>query len=334
MAHAITTSLTYSKEDAQRYFFSPLFIKDPELESFDTLFDVQGSFKLDKFSSLEKITKAEATGFSGSTGATYTQRSIAVSRVEAEVSQAGGTFYNTVKGELLRRGLNKDDITGTVLQDIVAELFLRGMKRDMKRQLWLGNSSLSAKPDYDIYDGIFENYTNLPAGQQLSIAASGGDINVMTGAALNAGAASDIFEALYEAAPAELIEMQGEAVIEVSGSIADNWITENETKATDMAHGFLLDGLGNSLKWRGVAVRVHRDWDTHIAADSADLGITNPHRAVMHVPKNVCVGTDINQVGSFDMWYNKDEKENRFRGEYVIGTNYKNDELAVTAITA
>lgn len=318
MAHLITTALTFVKEDASKYFFQPMFVNNPDLASFDVMYGVNGSFKLQKFASLDKITIAEAAGFSGQTGAALTQRTITVARCEAEASQAGGTFYNTIMGEVLRRGLNKDDITGTLMQEIVSHIFMKGANRDLNRQIWLGDTAGTA--DYSIYDGIFKQYTGLPAGQKL-VGAVG---------ALATDAAIGAFETMYAAAPDELLEMQSDAVIEVSGTMADNFRETLEAKGVSEGFMAIVNGIPQ-LRWRGLNIIVHREWDTHISGDSL---ATNVHRAVFHVRKNVAIGTDINEVGGADVWYNKDAKENRFRLEYVCGVNYKADELAVTYISA
>jgi len=215
--------------------------------------------------------------------------------------------------------LNKDDITGTLMQEIVSTVFTVGADRDLNRQLWLGDTA-SGNADYSPYNGIFKNYASLPAGQKI-VGAVG---------ALGTDAAIGAFESLYAAAPDELLEMQGEAVLEVSGTMADNFRETLEAKGVSEGFMAIVDGIPQ-LKWRGINIIVHREWDTHIAGDSL---ATDVHRAVFHVRKNVAIGTDINEVGGADVWYNKDEKENRFRMEYVIGTNYKNDELACTYISA
>lgn len=319
MAQLITTALTYSKEDAAKYFFQPMFVQNPMLSDFDVMYGVNGSFKLQKFASLDKVTKAEAGGFSGQTGAALTQRSIVVARMEAEASQNGGTFYNTIMGEVLRRGLNKDDISGTVLQEIVSSIFMKGTERDLNRQLWFGDTG-SIDVDYNVYSGIFKQYASLPAGQKL-VGAIG---------ALGTDAAIGAFETMYAAITPELREMWNDVVIEVSASMADNYRETLETKGVSEGFNAIVNGIP-SLKWRGASIIVHPEWDTHIVADTL---ATDTHRAIMHVRKNIAIGTDINEVGGADVWYNKDLKENRFRMEYVIGTNYKNDELAVTYISA
>lgn len=333
MANLITSSLSYSKEDAQKYFLQPLFVQNSAMDYFEIMTNVKSSQKLDKFSTLDKITVSEAAGFNGQTGVTYTQRSVSVARMEAEVEQAGGAFFNTIKGELLKLGLNKDDVSGTVIQTIIADIMLRGVKRDMERQLWFSDSSntATAYADYNSYDGIFKQLAGLPAAQKLGILST-----------LAADTARDTFQSMINAMPNEGMENRADLVFFCTRSMADNYRATLRTGHQELAY---LSGVNGtpSLAYQGIPVVEMGQWDTHIAADSnIATPLTAPalqnasnkfdgHIAVLTVKNNIVIATDYNAVSGADVWYNKDLKVNRFRFEYVIGTNFKNTELTVTA---
>lgn len=327
MANLITTSLSYSKEDAQKYFLQPLFVQNSALDYFEIMTNVKSSQKLDKFSTLDKITKQEAAGFNGATGVTYTQRTIAVARMEAEIEQSGGAFFNTIKGELLKLGLNKDDVTGTILQTIVADIMLRGVKRDLERQLWF-NDSANADADYNVYDGIFKQLAGLPAGQKLAIASG----------ALGAGVAKAEFQSMIDAMPNEGLENRADLVFFCTRSMADNYRVSLSTGGQELAYQSSVNGTPQ-LAYQGIPIVEMAQWDTHISADATKLAPSlqngsndfDGHIAVLTVKNNIVIATDYNSVGGADVWYNKDLKVNRFRFEYVIGTNFKNTELTVTA---
>ncbi|QDP49426.1 MAG: hypothetical protein Unbinned2716contig1000_7 [Prokaryotic dsDNA virus sp.] len=325
MANLITHSLNYSKEDAQKYFMQPLFVGNSALDYFEIMTGVKSSQKLDKFSTLQKITKANVTGFAGATGVSYTQRSITVARMEAEVAQAGGAFWNSIKGELLRTGNNKDDISGTKLQKIVADIMMRGVMRDLERQLWFSDTA-SASADYNVYDGILKQLTSLPAAQRL------GCLSVLT-----TDTARDKFQAMIDAMPSEGMEDRSQLVIMASRSLCDNYRATLRSGGQELAYLSMTDGTPQ-LSYQGIPIVEMGLWDSVIGADAASTAPApqntandlDGHLAVLTVKNNIVVGTDYDSVSGADMWYNRDEKENRFRLEYVVGTNYKNDELTVT----
>ena len=50
MANVINTSLTWSQEDARRYFLSPLFYENDHLKGMEVISDISGaSIKLDRY---------------------------------------------------------------------------------------------------------------------------------------------------------------------------------------------------------------------------------------------------------------------------------------------
>ena len=76
-------------------------------------------------------------------------------------------------------------------------------------------------------------------------------------------------------------------------------------------------GTGSTITPPALDTSVGNDYDAHLA--------------VLTVKNNIVIATDYESVSGADMWYDKKDKFNRFRFEYVIGAQYKNDELTVTA---
>lgn len=143
MANLITTSLTYSKESATEYFFKPLFIESDLMQECTVMTDIKSSKKLNEISTLSGITKAYAQGasFTASTGATITQRTLTVVDLKAEVKQNGKAFKDFVGQELLKKGWAENDVIGTEFEKIVAELFMRAIKKDLQSLIWLADTN-------------------------------------------------------------------------------------------------------------------------------------------------------------------------------------------------
>ena len=319
MADFITNTLpTWYKEDVTNYFLQPLFRDPSVLRIFDVRSNIKSSERMTKFSAVEKITKAHAPGWNPSAGATQTTRDLVVKRVQAEIEQDANKFFDTVMGELLRSGTSKNDLTGTQLQAIIADLYLKSVQRDFNRQIWFGDTaSLSA--DYNAYDGIFKILAGLPAGQKL----------VFPAGAIGVDGAVAEFEKVKAAAPSELLENRQDTVLIVSRSVADNYRESLRSGSTEQAFMNLQDGV-NTLRWDGFEVIEMAQWDSHIAADGL---ATDPHRIVMTHKQNIVIGTDFEQA-TVENWYERKDKLNMFRFEYVTGVQYRNDELTVTDIAA
>ena len=128
--------------------------------------NVQSSYKLNLFDAIQKKTKAYATGLSGGTGATYTQRTLTVTDMKAEAANSAQEFKNTVFETARKKGYAANDITDTVLQDIIMEIWMRGVRTDLFRQFWLshthketvtsGQYTGTADTDYNAYQGMWD----------------------------------------------------------------------------------------------------------------------------------------------------------------------------------
>lgn len=179
----ITHSLSYTKEDKLEYVLRPLFLANDIRDIITVRTDIQGSEKLDFISTLSKITKAYAQGtsFTPSTGVTVTQKTLTVAKLKAEVRQSGNAFFGWVKEHALNKGYDWDNIDGTIFKQIVAEVFMAGLKADLQRQIFLGNDKKEVgvtgalDADYKEYDGfwtrIIEDFASvsIPAAQRITL---------------------------------------------------------------------------------------------------------------------------------------------------------------------
>jgi hypothetical protein len=149
---------------------------------------------------------------------------------------------------------------------------------------------------------------------------------------------------MIDAMPNEGLENRADLVFFATRSLCDNYRATLGTVTNGQELAYLSSVNGTpQLAYQGIPVVEMAQWDTHIVADSnVGTPLTAPslhtaankfdgHIAVLTVKNNIVIATDYNSVGGADVWYNKDLKVNRFRFEYVIGTNFKNTELTVTA---
>ena len=90
MANVISTSLTWSQEDAQKYFLAPLFYENEHLKGMDVITDVSGvSILLDRYTSVKDITKTMTTATSFTADGTQsTNSNITLTLIRLEVEHA------------------------------------------------------------------------------------------------------------------------------------------------------------------------------------------------------------------------------------------------------
>lgn len=128
--------------------------------------NVQSSLKINLFDAVSKKTLAYATGFSGGTGATYTQKTLTVADMKAEAANSAHEFASTVFETARKKGYMANDITDTILEEIIMEVWMRGVKQDLFRQIWLGDTAKTtvssgawtgtADVNYSAYNGFWK----------------------------------------------------------------------------------------------------------------------------------------------------------------------------------
>jgi hypothetical protein len=328
--------------DALQYFVSPLFLGEDVLSGMDVMTEIKGKTNLDHFAAASFLTKADnGESFVGGEGAIYTNPTISPVRVEVEVSMNGNNFYNKVKGQVLRSGTDKDNVDGTVLKQIGAEILMQGIAADFNRQLWfcedelthsVAGSTHNNAAHYELYNGIFASLAaKVLAAQKVTTAYT---------------TATVMLKAMYAAATPELKELPKKFY--VSGAIADDYVDELVAEGNHVAYADGQDGIAN-LKFRGIPIVIRRDWDALLVAEGAaisatvgaevDAGITgctgtlDAYRAALIADNGVVVGTDFGGA-AVETWYNQDQKELRFRLGYLCDTVLLDAKLAVTYISA
>lgn len=186
MANFITTSVSWAGKENFDYMIKPMFVgKSPlETEGIRILPNVQDKQLLNYFSPIAKLLKAYAVGFTGVGGSVYSQRTLNVYKMKAESQDDATVFFNTVYGQLLKKG-NWNELSPAgqeaELYTILTGLFMQGINSDVFRQFWLSQTVKSvvtsgvdtgvADMDYNAYDGIwkkiFANAATSPSATQI-----------------------------------------------------------------------------------------------------------------------------------------------------------------------
>lgn len=152
--------------------------------------------------------------------------------------------------------------------------------------------------------------------------------------ALASGESEDMFLALWKGASKVLKQIpKKQKVLLVTDSVLDNYIEYLEGLGTEQANKLIVDGR-EMYTYRGIPI-IPMGWDEYLETDfpHADGELPPyPHRIIYTALGNLVLGLDAaNSYNKTEMWYNKDEEENRFRTKLIMGAQYVHNELmAVT----
>lgn len=273
MANLITTALTFSKESTTEYFIKPLFLAEDIRSAVDVHLDVKSSKKLDLIDKLENITKAYAQGtsFTSSTGITITQKTITTYAMKAEVRQNGRAFYNYVKQAALRSGVNENDISGTIFEKIVMEIFMNALHADLQRQIWFGNT-IKETTSSDIATGTADTNFNVYKGYWPRVIDDVASTTIASGQRVNLNSTDYLTTVgVKQVATCSLSGSSGTANITING-IA--YLATYATSLTVTAAAFVTShSAAITARWNG-AVVTSSGGDIIVTANIAGVAIS------------------------------------------------------------
>ena len=326
----ITGVTSWSQEEVQKYFLEPLFVSNNSLKYMDVMTDVSGaSINLDRYAALKNVTKAHALSAFSSSAQTSanTKVELTLKRLEVEHQTAAFTMFNHIKSQLLKKGIARNDISGTIIQEIVSTLLMQGISRDFSSILWWGDEDDGDATPYSLKNGFWKIMSEQLEGGS---AAAGQ-------ATVNGGNALTGLENMIAARSNDLAAQDN--VIWCSRAFADDYRKQLRAEDTHVdAYRDLQNGIAN-LSFNGIPMVVVPEWDADIAQNGGNMadmdGNIAPNTtaetmaAVLTMPGNFTVATDF-KSNPVDMWYNRDEKMNRFRMTYSFGCNIKEPTMWVS----
>lgn len=284
---------------------------------------------------LEKITKLDAGCGTGATSKAiaFRQKSWDPKSMKVWLQLCANEFEQTLMIYSQKKGLNRDDITGTDIAKFMVDHINPAMLEDMFRIAWFNDTDHStvdassgsmlltsgiSTTDYDMLDGFWNQIfaiVTANSARRVTIAENSAVSKVLQDT-LGANTANDLFADLLTQADPRLRAAQSKLII-CTQSLFDNYIDFLESKDNSVAY-LRFEGGFTGVKRRNVTVIGWEFWDRTIRADF-DQGTTwdRPHRALLTTPENLQIGLDDQAaLNDLEIWYSQDTEKNNFRGKY------------------
>lgn len=331
----LETDITYGGKNAEDLKASIIFqpvLNAPELTSLgvDIKEGVISSEPLVRVVPSDKVTKKKETcGFNPSGKvADLLDESVTVKELAIEMEQCAKDFDGTILQVMKKRGVERNDLTGTALEGVIVDLLNPIIKRDLMRIFLLGDTA-STSADYDQIDGLWK---------KIFAGVAGGDIirvqTLADNAMATAGAALTTLNNLHFNAPMELQTLpDADKVKVVTQSIYNNYVQSlANNNQLESSWTTLQNGITTVMHF-GVPVVPVGLLDKYLALDFAPLGdIESPHRAYYTAVNNVVAATDLeSDFTTVDLWYEKKPQMNYLRVEYKLGAAIASGDLMAVA---
>lgn len=341
MANVVQTSFSHTyagKEILTDIFFAP----EENVPAISELYKfIQTVDKSNIYlpAKLRKIFRKYSTcGFSAAGGTlNITDKVISTEKIKANVEECVDQFTDTIFAEVLKTGVNVDDLSNTIIDQIIRRQIVNAAKSDIHRMLWFADAA-DADSDWNQFDGFISLFLD-------NSAAIGADcfLNLDPTAfeasdVLAADGALGAMRQLWGAQSAELRAMDNK-VFYVTHTVADNLRTTYEDTQSSQGLQRLISTNGKEmLSFRGVPVIEVPEWDANLA-DS-----TNPHYTgsglsigsnliVYTTPDNLIFGSDVVSPGNeFKFRYNDDDSEKlKVVSKFKLGAQFVHPSLVCIA---
>lgn len=163
----VTNGYEWKGKEQEEIILRPTFMGTmPQEMGIRVQMDVKSKTKLTFFGPVNKILKAYADGWQGGSASTKKQKELILEEFKAENSFSKQTYKDTVLENITQKTGN-NNIDGTTVQKAEIELFMTGVKDDVRRIFWLGDTAkltkssgvytATADTDYNVINGIWKS---------------------------------------------------------------------------------------------------------------------------------------------------------------------------------
>ena len=219
---------------------------------------------------LSKIYKKYTTcTFSAAGGtANINDKTLSVEKIKANLEECVDTWDDTIFAELMKPGVDRDNLEGTIIDRIIKRQVMKATQSDMHRLIWFADDA-DADTDWDHFNGFIRLFLDNSSSIGASCFIDADSTAFESSDALASDGAIGLLRQIWENQNAVLRTMPNRKFY-VTHTVADNLRTTLENAGTDSGLARIENG-DQGLRFRGVPIVEVPEWDLHLA------DTTNPH---------------------------------------------------------
>ena len=230
MANVVAASFTHTyagEELINELFYQPEEMA-PSLSELYRFVPVKGD-KVNVYlpQKLRKILrKYTSCGFSAAGGTTtIVDKTLSVEKIKANLEECVDAWDDTIFAEMMKPGVNRDDLSGTIIDTIIKNQYIKAAKSDINRAVWFADIN-DADADWNQFDGfvtlLLDNSASIGASRFIDMDAT----SFESSDALASGGALGLLRQIWENQTPELRDLPAsEKVFYVTNTVKDNSIT-------------------------------------------------------------------------------------------------------------
>lgn len=310
---------------ASQLFLDPIFKSDAIDTNFMVMGNVtSGSKKIKYHAIIENILKKyTGCGFQGSAPADFTEKTVYLKTLAADMSYCWSDFADILWQSAYRQGAaDWTDLTGTAMQDIFQTLFVNAVTKDINRLAYFGDTT-ETSATWNALDGVWTKIypAEVTAGRTTkvnlaTISIGGSTVDRSTVTSLTTGDGLAILQQVYDKQSTALYGIpDSEKVFNVSRGIYDRYRKDLQAQSVNGTdNGTLIRNGLAVLTFNGIEVVCQPTWTTDIAnavAASVDTAaLLGENLVELTTRYNKVLVSNLNGMDySFRTWFEqKDEK--------------------------
>ena len=320
-------SINFKGDRADTVFYEPLFTGLEAQGLFRVMTNVNRKKNIGFIGHMDKLLQKDTgCGFNPKGDLSIYQRTIETDRVKVDMTMCADVLQDTIWEESRQKGVNRNNLMGTVIGGIILNRVKSGVSLDIQRLIWFGNKA-SNDVNYNMLDGFWSvHIPELTMGPKPLTPY----INSNSGAALAPGASKDILEKMVKAQSLALKGMpKSQKRLMVTQSIYENYEDYLETLGGgDAGRSALINGV-ETLAYRGIPLVEMPYWDQY---SENDLGKPDSHLALLTIPSNLVLATDLmSSFNTVKVRFEEFTETTDYKLKASLGSNYVHPSFMVAA---
>lgn len=318
MSKLIENPKTYSGRELETIFFRPMLTGPDALDlGIKVMYNMPVPTTLNFWRRSGDILQPYGTGWNGSTAADRYQKSIAMSKVKAEIAYSAADYFSMVFELITNRAdVNLDDLSGTELEAAETELFRQAIAESIRATMWLGNTERTSGT-LSTFNGLLKAI-HTDRGEMTCTTYTADEMAVE-------GYAEQLLRQVLADAPEELRAAKSEGQLAFFCSSDIYAAYENSLDSVVLDAAYEAKQMGRiGLSMRGIPVidlQLGKYLSQVSDLPSSFVILTDRRNLALAVNTSDFPGTEIR------MWYNPDQMENRQRAVFMAGCDYLLPEL-------
>jgi hypothetical protein len=221
---------------------------------------------------LSKIYKKYTTcGWAVAGGVTtIVDKVISVEKIKANLEECVDQWDDTIFAEGMKTGVNRNDLSGTLIDTVIRTQFIKAAQSDISRCIWFAENG-DADDDWDWFDGFITKCVDNSATIGTACFIDSDGTAFESSDALAADGTLGLLRQLYTNQSAAMRAVpNSDKAFYVTYTHIDNYATTLENQGNIEGQRYIQDGV-TTYKFRGIELIAVPEWDANLA-DS-----TNPH---------------------------------------------------------